>query len=173
MANAQTSLTPREQLQQKFNTSRMNLLLMIILTLANVVMLIAGSDTMMLFSASIPFYAIAFPVILEMPDLFIPGVIVAFVTLLLYFLCWLLSKKRPGWLIFALVLFVLDTLAMGAMYLLIEDLSGILDVIIHIMVLVYLIQGIIASAKLKKLPEEVPATVEPMTEPTTALDFEE
>ena len=167
MAVAENVLSERAQLEQKYKSSRVNLLLVIILTLANVILLIAGSDTMMLFSASIPFYAVAFPVVWEMPELFAVGLIIAFVSLLLYFLCWLLSKKRSGWLVVALVLFVMDTLAMSGLYLLIEDASGILDVAIHILVLVYLIQGISASAKLKKLPPEdpVPADAEAISDP--------
>lgn len=166
MARTQQTLSPRDQLQQKFNSSRLNLLLVIILTVVNIVMLIGGSETMMLFSASIPYYAIAFPVILGMPELFVFGVILAVVSLVLYFLCWLLSKKRPGWLVVALVLFALDTLALAGLYLSIEEMSGIVDLAIHVLVLIYLIQGISAWSKLKKMPpEELPAETTGTGEP--------
>jgi len=156
MARTQQALTPRDQLQQKYNSARVNLLLVIILTVVNVALLFGGSETMMLFSASVPYYAIAFPVVWGMPELFAFGLIVAVVSLVLYFLCWLLSKKRPGWLVAALVLFILDTMALAGLYLLIEEISGIVDLAIHVLVLVYLIQGISASAKLKKMPPEEP-----------------
>lgn len=43
------------------------------------------------------------------------------------------------------------------MYLLIEEASGIMDVLIHVLVLGYLIMGIHSASKLKKMPEKTPA----------------
>ena len=63
-----------------------------------------------------------------------------------------------GWLIFALVIFVIDTLGMLAF--LGFDLSNIVDMIFHAWVIVSLVMGIIAAAKLKKLPEEEPVIFE-------------
>ncbi len=168
MANIQTDLTPREQQQQNYNKARSNLLLMIVLTAVNIVLLIAGSDSMLLFSASIPYFAVAFPVILEMPELMMAGVIVAVISLLLYLLCWIFSKKRSGWMVVALVLFILDTVAMAFFYILAEEVGGLLDVIFHVWVLVYLIQGIISGAKLKKLPPEEETVPEEPAEGETA-----
>lgn len=159
--NKNQNLTTREQLQQKFNTSRMNLLLMMALTVVNIVLFFAGSESMMLFSASIPYFAVIFGAEIEIPVLAIVCYVIAGLTVVGYLLCWLLSKKRYGWLIPALVLFIFDTLAMGGMYLWVGDFSGILDVLMHAWVLYYLIVGISCGRKLKNLPtEEEEAPVE-------------
>lgn len=85
-------------------------------------------------------------------------VVVSIGILLLYFFAWLKSKNpaKRGWMIFALVFFSLDTLAM---ILLAGEMSGntVIDILFHIYVLVYLIMGVSASGKLKNLPEEAPA----------------
>lgn len=155
--NQEQPTTERGRLQQRYNTARSNLLLVIILTLVNIVLLFTESESMLLFSASIPYYAVVFGVLLDILPM---GLAVAAVLLVLYFLCWLLSKKRSGWLIVALVLFVLDTLGMVGLYLLAEDFSGVLDALIHIWVLAYLIMGISAAKKLKNLPEDVQIPVD-------------
>lgn len=143
--------TERGRVQQKYDTARANLLLVIVLTVVNIVLYFAESSSMLLFSASIPYYAVIFGVELGIAGF---GLGVAAVLIGLYFLCWLLSKKKSGWLVFALVLFVLDTLGMVGLYLLAEDFSGILDALIHVWVLYYLIVGISTGKKLKTMPDE-------------------
>lgn len=155
MRNQQQPTSERGFLQQKYNTARSNLLLVIVLTLVNIVLFFAESNTMLLFSASIPYYAVIFGVVLEVAPL---GIGFAAVILILYFLCWLLSKKKSGWMSVALVLFILDTLGMAGMYLLAEDFSGIMDALIHVWVLYYLIVGVSSGKKLKNIPEETEQT---------------
>ena len=46
--------------QEKYETARKNLLLMIIFTAVNVVLLILNADVMMLFSATVPYMAAVF-----------------------------------------------------------------------------------------------------------------
>lgn len=144
----------REFIQQKYKNSRSNLLLVVILTVLNLVLFFTGSETMMLFSASIPYYAVVFGAVLQIDELAIAGLCIAAVVIVLYFLCWLLSKKHYGWLIVALVMFVLDTLTMAGLYLWVQDFSGILDALIHVWILYYLIVGVINGRKLKLLPPE-------------------
>ena len=151
MRNDQVNMTERQRIQQKYSTSRANLLLVIILTVVNIVLFLAGSDSMLLFSASIPYFAVVFGWALDILPM---GIIVAVIALVLYLVSWIFSKKKPGWMTVALVLFILDTLGMLGMYLLMEDVSGILDVLIHAYVLYYLIVGVSSAKKLKNLPEE-------------------
>ena len=82
---------------------------------------------------------------------------VAAVLTLLYLLAWLCSKKQwVGWLIFALVFFVLDTVGMLLSIVIATDM--IIDILFHAWVIYYLILGIHAHFKLKKLPpDEEPA----------------
>lgn len=167
MKKKQQPLTVRERLQQQYRSARGNLLLMLIFTLVNIVLLVAGSDTMFLFSATVPYLAISFGIIGEQPIFLGICVCIAVVALVLYGLCWLLSKNNRGWMIFALVLFIIDTLALLGFYMLAEDFSGILDIAIHAWVLYYLVVGIIADKKLRDLPlEEVDPVDDGMMEQT-------
>jgi len=80
-------------------------------------------------------------------------IVISIALTLFYLLAWYMSgKNRVGWLIFALVFFGLDTLAM----LLINgiDITSIVDILFHIWVIYYLILGISAHYKLKELPPE-------------------
>ena len=159
MARTQANLSPREQLQLKYKSARSNLLLTIILTVVNVVMLIAGSESMLLFSISVPFYAVVFGYFMEGSAMLATGCVIAAVMLAVYLLCWIFSKKRTGWLVAALVLFILDTIVMGLIYLLSGEMSGIMDILIHALVLYYLIAGISSANKLKKMPPEEPVVI--------------
>lgn len=146
--NAKTSI-----IQQKFNTARANLLLMIGFTLINIILLCFNSETMFLFSATVPYYSTAIGKYSEIPAFFTIGLIIAAVTLIIYFFCWIFSKKHYGWLIAALVLFSLDSIFMITLYIFSEDFSGIIDLAIHIWVIYYLIIGVKYGAQLKNMPE--------------------
>ncbi len=157
---SQRTLAEREIFEQKYKTARANLLLMIVLTAVNILLLIAQSDSMLLFSATIPYFssvlaymAVEYGLAANM-TLFVFCVAITAVSILLYLLCWWLSKKHVGWMITALVLFVLDTAFMVYLYMTEQDVSGILDVLIHAWVIYYLIVGISSGTKLKRLPEE-------------------
>ena len=83
------------------------------------------------------------------------GLGVSAVALVWYLLCWLLSKKRSGWLVAALVAFILDTVALVLVCLAFDMLTdSIMDLVFHAWVVWVLIQGIAAGNKLKKLPAE-------------------
>lgn len=154
------NLTPREQLLQKYNSTRVNLILAVALTVANIVLYIAGSETMMLFSASIPFYAVIIGSAVTVPAFAIIFYAIAAVSLVVYLLSWIFSKKRFGWLIPALVFFVIDTVVMIVMYIWAEDFSGVMDIVLHAYILYSLFVGVISGSKLKKMPpEEVEAPV--------------
>lgn len=74
---------------------------------------------------------------------FVGFIAVAVVLAILYVLPFIFSKKlRPGWLLFTLVIFILDTLFM------------LIDNLFHIWVIVSLFIGVSAGYKLKKLPSE-------------------
>ncbi len=166
MKNTNQPQTAREIALSKIGSARSNLLLMIILTVVNIVLLFIGSESMLLFSATVPYYAVATGVWAEDTNLLIIGIIEAVVFLLLYLLCWYLSKKKNLWLTVALVLFIVDSIVMVMLYLWAEDVSGILDAAIHALILYYLINGVVNARKLKKLPleEEISADVERDTE---------
>lgn len=165
-------LSQREQLTNKYMSARHNLLLVVIFTAVNIGLLVAQSNSYFLFSASIPYYLVDLGMFLcgkypmeyyaelgmveFFPNSFlVVMIVIAVVILAMYLLAWIFSKKpRVGWMIFALVIFALDTLFM----LLIMGISAdmILDIVFHAWVVISLINGIVSYSKLKKLPEEAP-----------------
>ena len=149
------SKTQRTVEQQKYNGARSNLLLMLILTTVNTVLFLSGSGTMFLFSATVPYLMAIFGMAYaDMPVIMLIFLAIAAVSLVLYLLCWIFSKKHFGWMIGALVLFVLDIVFMAGMYLSSPDLFSILDALCHIWVLYYLILGVSSGVKLSKMPAE-------------------
>ena len=169
--NTQKTMSNRQNLENRFKTARSNLLLVVLFTVINIILLVTQSNTYFLFSAYIPYAAVTigmmlcgmFPAEYYGEDLsgvefFGPAVFaifagIALVIVALYLLSWFLSKKnKMGWLIFALVIFVIDTLGMFAIEGFVLD--SIVDILFHVWVIVSLSMGISACAKLKKLPEE-------------------
>ena len=153
-------MSTKEMVQQKYKTARNNLLLMLILTVVNIVLYVTGSDTMMLFSATVPYFGIIIGSVSGSQAFLTFCICIAAAILILYLLCWILSKDYYGWMIVALVLFIIDTLAMIGMYLGLGEISGILDVVIHVWVLYYLIIGVKYGKQLKNMPEETVNDIE-------------
>lgn len=178
----QNQTTLRSYYESKYATSRANLLLTAVFTVINLILLITNSNTYFLFSAFIPYYITSLGMLLcgRYPEeyytdglediifindsFFAVTLTVAVVMVLFYLLAWLLSKKRRvGWLILSLVFFSLDTILM----LLLNGiaLDWIMDILFHGYVIYFLIMGINAHFKLKKLPlEEETATDETILE---------
>lgn len=166
-------------LNQKYMTARMNLLLVIAFTAINILLLVTNSGSYFLFSAAIPYLLVdlgmlfcgMYPPEVYQGELagseFLPPVVfycllaIAVVLLLLYLAAFFLSKKQAGWLIFALVFFSLDTLAMFACYGI--SLDSILDIAFHVWAIVIFVQGIQAHGKLKAL-QSAPLSAVPMTD---------
>lgn len=175
--NPNMSLDPRMEksaLQNKYNSSRMNLLTVVGFTAVNLFMLTLGGGSYFLFSATIPYLLTLLSMLFcgMMPEdvyaemggveavvfldesVFYIALGISAAILALYLLCWVFSKKSPLWLIVALVLFAIDTLVMFLYYGL--DIDIIIDIVFHGWIIWILLSGIIASAKLKKLPAEEP-----------------
>ncbi len=167
----QENRSQREVYEQKYRSSRMNLLLVVVFTAINLLLLVTNSDTYFLFSAFIPFFISSMGMLLcgRFPEefytdgledmlffdnsVFVILLIISVTLTLLYLLAWFMSSKnRVGWLIFALVFFGLDTL--GMFFISGISLESIIDIVFHAWVIYYLIIGISVHYKLKKLPPE-------------------
>ena len=165
-----TNLTERQILENKYLSSCGNILLVLIFSLINVVLLVINSNTYFLFSAYVPYFIADLGMTLcglypaeyytDLAGLellpkesFAVFIVIVAIILALYLVCWLLAKKqKSGWMIVALVLFIVDTLVM--LLLAGFSMDAILDYLFHGWVLISLISGLAAAAKLKKLPEE-------------------
>lgn len=85
------------------------------------------------------------------------------------------------WITVAMALLAVDTVFLIAMYIWMADFSGIIDLLIHGLLLYYLFAGVRAAKKLKQLPveveaelvEEVPDEAEIAEEVVNAAQIEE
>ncbi len=171
----------RMQLESKYNSASYNLYLLVAFTVINLIFVLTGSNTYFLFSATIPYYITFFSMYIcgRLPEemyeysmseyefyddsFFTVALIAAVIITALYLLCAIFSRKhRVGWIIAATVLFAIDTVGMFVIYGI--SLDMLLDYLFHAWVLYYLIAGIMAHNKLKKLPEEIEV-------PVTANEF--
>ena len=160
------NLSKRQRLEQKYNSARMNLALVVAFTLVNLVLLAVNADTYFLFSAYIPYLITSVGMLIcgkyppeyyeEIGDMvffdtwvFVVLLIVSVLLTMVYLVMWLLSSKgRVGWLIAAAVCFGIDTLALIVLEGVYVD--TIIDILFHAWVMYYLIAGIVAHYKLKK-----------------------
>lgn len=141
-----------------------NLVLFAILTVVNMVLITANADISFSFSAEIPPILLVYGVsaLKETGSAAIASVffVLAAVGVGFIFLCAVLSKKKPGWLIAALIYTAADMLLATGFYFLpaIAGLMSFMPLIIslafHIWMMYYIVRGISAASKLKKLPPE-------------------
>ena len=144
--------------EERYRGARNNLLLLIVFTAVNLLMPLLGIDRQYFFSASFPTtvywwgdYAAAD---LGMPALRIGAMGIALGCVGLYLLCWLLAKKRRGFMTAALAQFGVDCLSLAGEFVIFElHSSMILNVLFHLWVLWGLIQGVRAASALKKLEQ--------------------
>ena len=172
----QVDKNSREYLERQFNGGRHSLLILMIFTVVNIVMLLADANTYFVCSFTVPYYMCGFGMSFDMEIggsvFFTTALIISAVILAVYLLCWLLSKKRPGWLYAAFALFIVDTVALVLLSLTLEILAeNIIDLVIHAWVIWELFQGARCGGKLKKLPADTPITGAVYTGTTTGADY--
>ena len=157
----------RAYLENKMRGGRYSLMLVLIFTVVNVAFLLLDFNSYFLFSASLPYYLTAFGKGFD--NAFTNGswdvtgtytliaLGISVVILGIFLLCWLLSKKRYGWLVAALVLFLLDTLFLaGFTWLLMDNpMENLVDFLFHLWVVWELFQAVRAGRKLSMLPEDL------------------
>ena len=157
--------------EQAIRGARGTLVAVLVFTVINVVLVACKANVYFLFSAYIPYmisvlgmiYCGVYPAefygeegmeqLFDKPVLAV-FLIIAAAILAQYLLSWILSKKWGGWLVFALVVFSLDTAAMLVISGI--QLESILDILIHGLVIFSLARGVWGYFKLKKLPTETP-----------------
>ena len=79
----------------------------------------------------------------------ITALVISLLILAVYLLCWILSKKRTGWLTAALVLFCVDTVGLLFLSYIFET-SNLLDFLLHAWAIYSLANGVYCAGKLKK-----------------------
>ena len=135
--------------QRRIGNARSSLLFIVILSIVNIFAISGGSY--FLFSAYLPQVFIAFAVYGE-PALLMPMIVLSVIYVFPYLLCFIFSKKRKGWMIAALVLFIIDSIFFVIdvlPLLMLGDISFLFDAIIRVYALVSLIMGVAAFKKLE------------------------
>ena len=176
LKNKSKGFSKPNNLESKYNSSIANLLLVVVFSAVNIVLLLVNANTYFLFSAFLPYFAVDYGMYFcgmypeeyyyDVPDMVFEeksflGICVAIAAgfLLAYLLCWYLAKKKKiGAVILALVMFLIDTVAM--LWLTEFAMDSIIDILMHIWVISYLIIGIVTYFKMKKAPDELAEAVE-------------
>lgn len=149
----------KENLLRRMASARHSLLLIMIFTVVNMVMAVLDANTYFLFSLSVPYYLSALGILMDggaVGTFAVTGLVIGAAILVVYLLCWLLSKKKQGWLTAALVLMVLDTAALALFTFTLFDNPAVnlVDFLLHGWMIWDLVKGVSAAGKLKKLPAE-------------------
>ena len=162
--NTPVDKNSREYLLRQVANGRYSLLLIVILTVVNLVLTLLDTGRYFLFSASVPYELVSLGMAFDngftdgawnvRGTLTYTGLVIALVIVAVYLLCWLLSKKRAGWLTAALVLFIIDTVALVIIAFTLYDspASQLVDLLLHVWAIVELVQGVRGNKKLQELP---------------------
>ena len=157
-----------------YKAARGNLLAMLVLTAVNTLLALTGSDRYYLFTDFAAYiwavFARGFYDFTGEAKWLVLGAAGAVLVMAVYFLCWLLSKKRRGWLTAALVLFSVDTAALVAGLVTAFEASSILDVVFHGLLLWYLAMGGRRGREAMEEPEGQRETPEPLPQNTEFYD---
>jgi hypothetical protein len=126
-----------------YRYARGYLIVLIALTVVNCIFYLLGEDT---------YYAASIMLVYGMFEPSFPEIIVPLLIFAVFVAAWILSKRKPGWMVVALVLFILDTLYIFVLALGYSSYYGIglgtallqfaLDLIIHVIGLVILAIGV-------------------------------
>ena len=127
--------------QKVYQSARYAILFLVALTAVNILMRVGDMDRYFVSSVFLSYFMVTI-----IPKTAI-GAAVAVAILVPYILAFFLSKKKPGWMIAALVLFVLDTLfVIFTMFLLRQagesPWSMLLDLALHAFVIFELVMGV-------------------------------
>ena len=158
----------RMLLERKFEIARRNLLSVVIFSAINVLLVLANTNLSFLFSATFPLFVAGFGQAWTQesgePVFLLVAAAISIVVIGLYLLFYLLTKKRKGAIIGALVLFSLDTLFLVLLVLPGFDFSVLINVAFHIWIMYYLITGTRAWSGLKNLHDD------DLTEPVADIE---
>ena len=156
------------QRDAKYKSARASLIMILVASVINIFS-IAFADSYFLFSSYFTTLLAALGATLYVETgfmaLFVVFALLALVSLVPYLLCFIFSKKHPGWMIAALVLFSLDTLLLLLDFvaaLLIGDFSMLIDMAFHVYAIVCLALAVKHGLAAKKAPAPEAAPAAPL-----------
>ncbi len=151
----------KTDLKIRVNRGRYNLIFIVLMSVINIFMISSGSEMFLPYSSSISNYSVALGIAESQKSgsdaLRILGLVVACAVLMIFMVCYILSKSKPFYLIISLAVIFADTLVLA----IIGGVNGtltsplvILDIVIHILAIFYIASGIKAAKELRTLPAE-------------------
>ncbi len=168
----------REKLQRNLTTGRSYLLTVLLLTVVNIGMVMMNTSSYFLCSVSVPYmlcYIGHNGYIIGDFEISFPMAMVATIVILgVLFAIWVLSKKRPALLYVALIIFIVDTLALVKLAVDADMLAeNLVDLLFHGFVMWQLFQGARCGNKMVDEFDDAPTTGADLisSAPTTGADF--
>lgn len=148
---------------RKFNAAVGNLYMLIVFTSINLILTAVGSNIMFIYSVPLPLFA--FTLLNDGGIGTVIGLFIAVVCIGVYLTIALLSKKVRSLIVVALCLYSIETIVLAIMLLglLVSGEFGsgfIVQSVFGVIILVSLIGGVTAWAKLRHLPKEVLAALD-------------
>ena len=144
------------RLERTFKTANANILIMVVLTLVNVIMLIANIQYNFLFSAMLPqvfiVYGKEIATATNISGFNIIGIVFAFLTLGIYLLFYFMTRKKYRWYIALLVVFILDSISIFSLTYT-SYFSYVILIAFHAYIIYYIIKGIQAGKALENYIE--------------------
>ncbi|MCL2200540.1 MAG: hypothetical protein FWB75_01120 [Oscillospiraceae bacterium] len=140
----------------KFSRARGALLSVVVFTLVNLLIEVFGLEFYFLYSAFFPQLVY---VMLADFNFAVLGFVLALGITAIYFVCWILSKKRRVFILIAMIIFLMDTLARLGLAALIVfdggmDIWFIVELVFCAWILISLIGGTVAWSKLRSATPE-------------------
>lgn len=144
--------------EQQVTGARSFLLIALIFTALNLVLVMLNTMEATFFSIFTPYVLVLYGRLMDfgaMGSNTVTALVIAVVILVVFVLCWLLSKKKSGWLVAGAVLFVLDTAALLFFCYVNNAFSDMLvNILIHAYIVFILVRGCISAVKLKQMTDE-------------------
>lgn len=146
-------------------TAQLVLIIVLVLTLADLVLLLCNAPTFFPLSVTVCFYLTMFCRLLDLGAIGANtaiALVISAVVLAAYVVCIVLSRRKHGFLTAAAVLFGVDTslligLALWGFY---QASFCLIDLALHIFVLWQVFRGVLAARRLRYLPQESGETEE-------------
>ncbi len=137
--------------EANFRNAKTALAVIIELTVLNIANLLLNNGTLFAFSSTAAYLSVGYGILYESKESYVLGIAVAALITLVYLACLVLSKKDWRYMLAAFLMHLCDT-ALVIYKFADADYSGVLDIALHIVLLVFLLLGTLSGYQLKKLP---------------------
>ena len=152
--------TRKDMADKRYQGSRMMFVMILFVSFMNIWLYYLGAEKVYAVSAAIPYFAVVLGCIPGMLPMDSLGLIFAAAYFIICLLCWYRSKKSAGWLVAGCVIYALDVIPL--MYLAVDAGISVFAMCAagHVLMLLSMTVGIVASYRQVNVPEEFAGTPE-------------